>query len=667
MPILPATPASFRHEYGIDCLRHLPQADLHAPFGTTYGVVRPGEATTPHRHHEGETFQIAKGRGRMAIEGEPDREVGPGDLVFLPAHAEHQLTNVGADDLTFYSVWWEEPTLAATAAPARRLVIVAPPTPNGDLHLGHLSGPYLAADAHARQLRMRRTEARYLTGADEYQSYVAKAAEAAGTTPPALAKGFGDGVAATLDAFGADVARFTTPGRDAGYAPFVRAFFDRLVATGAVERREVDTLWCDGCAMNLYEAWVAGHCPHCGEATSGNGCEACFRPNDCQDLVDPRCTRCGQEAEVRTDVRWFFPLEPHRAFLAAFWDGCAMAPHLRALAATLAAGELPAVGVSHRAAWGIPAPGLDGHVIYEWLEMAAGFLHAAEETGGWEVAWKSAEADVVQFFGMDNAFFFLTLLPAALRAFDDAIRMPTALLTNEFYRLDGLKFSTSRRHAIWGDEALAHAHRDVWRFVLAADRPEAAQTSFSMPEAARLVAQELAGAWGGWLRALDGRAAGRPAPASSLAFADVAAFRARVRGHQADLAEAYAAPTFSLRRVARVLSALVADARAFGEAQAFLADAPALADRHAAAIAAELAAARALALGAWPLMPGFAGDLLGALGEPSGALGAPRWDADATPLPAGRVVGDLAAPAAIFDDAAASLAALAAGRTRVPA
>ncbi|WP_368737243.1 class I tRNA ligase family protein, partial [Acinetobacter baumannii] len=33
------------------------------------------------------------------------------------------------------------------------LVTAGPPTPNGDLHLGHLSGPYLAGDILTRYLR----------------------------------------------------------------------------------------------------------------------------------------------------------------------------------------------------------------------------------------------------------------------------------------------------------------------------------------------------------------------------------------------------------------------------------------------------------------------------------------------------------------------------------
>src|SRR5436309_1778558 len=36
------------------------------------------------------------------------------------------------------------------ASTGREVVIIGPPpTPNGDLHVGHMAGPYLAADVHA--------------------------------------------------------------------------------------------------------------------------------------------------------------------------------------------------------------------------------------------------------------------------------------------------------------------------------------------------------------------------------------------------------------------------------------------------------------------------------------------------------------------------------------
>ena len=36
---------------------------------------------------------------------------------------------------------------------ARTIVICPFATPNGPLHIGHLAGPYLAADVHARHVR----------------------------------------------------------------------------------------------------------------------------------------------------------------------------------------------------------------------------------------------------------------------------------------------------------------------------------------------------------------------------------------------------------------------------------------------------------------------------------------------------------------------------------
>ena len=43
----------------------------------------------------------------------------------------------------------------------RAIVTITPPTPNGDLHLGHLSGPFLAADVCARTLRQADPTNRY--------------------------------------------------------------------------------------------------------------------------------------------------------------------------------------------------------------------------------------------------------------------------------------------------------------------------------------------------------------------------------------------------------------------------------------------------------------------------------------------------------------------------
>src|SRR2546430_12700278 len=58
------------------------------------------------------------------------------------------------------------------------LVVVAPPpTPNGDLHVGHLAGPYLSADVFTRFERLRGRAVVSAISTDENQTYVVTTAE----------------------------------------------------------------------------------------------------------------------------------------------------------------------------------------------------------------------------------------------------------------------------------------------------------------------------------------------------------------------------------------------------------------------------------------------------------------------------------------------------------
>jgi mannose-6-phosphate isomerase-like protein (cupin superfamily) len=83
------------------------------PFGTGWLVVEPGRRTKPHNHHEHETFFILRGRGRMTAGGD-SREVGPGDVVYLPPFGDHILENLSpCEDLHFLSIWWEDPAVLA--------------------------------------------------------------------------------------------------------------------------------------------------------------------------------------------------------------------------------------------------------------------------------------------------------------------------------------------------------------------------------------------------------------------------------------------------------------------------------------------------------------------------------------------------------------------------
>ena len=67
--------------------------------------VAPGVTTRWHRVvGTVERYVILHGSGRMEVAGLPPTQVGPGDVVIIPADCPQRITNTGADDLLFLAV-----------------------------------------------------------------------------------------------------------------------------------------------------------------------------------------------------------------------------------------------------------------------------------------------------------------------------------------------------------------------------------------------------------------------------------------------------------------------------------------------------------------------------------------------------------------------------------
>jgi methionyl-tRNA synthetase len=658
--------------YNIKCQVLYPwEGVVNTPFGAAWAIVKPGGSTKHHGHQEGETFFFAQGHGVMRI-GDDTHEVKAGDVCFQPPFTQHILTNTSeTEDLLFLTVYWEDlklwqgrpeaetPAISAgrAARPERMLVTAAPPTPNGDLHLGHLSGPYLAGDILRRYLRLRGVDARYAFGTDDNQSYVQFKGEQLGLGATEAADRFAADIAATLKAAEIELDLFSRPNTSPTHVPLVQAFFKRLYDTGKLVEREAPSPWCETCRRYLFEAHIRGGCPHCGSTTGGNSCEDCGRPNDC-DLIDPVCTHCGATPVPRPFKRLYFPLARYERELKEFHLKVGMNPSLRSLLEQVLSAGLPDIAVTHIADWGIPVPvpGYEEQTIYVWCEMAPRYLSYAQELNltlglsgadaadaadtDWSRYWKSDRAAVVQCFGFDNGFFYGILVPALLLAFDPGIRLPDALVMNEFYRLDGLKFSTSRRHAIWGREMIAQVPADVVRFYLAYSGPETEGTNFTREEFTATVERELLGAWQPWLCRLGERVArdfGGTVPATGDWLPEHRRFYARLEELLAAAAEAYEPRTFSPQQATRTAIELVRSARRFGRAEENWQRVPARGEERRTAISLELLAVKALALIVAPIMPQLAARLWRELGFPT-PLAEHRWEERPTWVPGGQRV-----------------------------
>jgi len=178
---------------------------LKRPFRGAVAILAVDGCSTMHAHLEGEIFVIMEGRARVETD-QGSALLEGGDAAELGSLERHRVYNIDpVRRLLYLKLWWPgELNLPAAdqSEPQPQLTIVTatPPTPNGDLHLGHISGPYLRADIFTRYLRMKGRPAIYLTGLDDHQSYVATKAASRGEKPDDTASLYGQMIEASWKA-----------------------------------------------------------------------------------------------------------------------------------------------------------------------------------------------------------------------------------------------------------------------------------------------------------------------------------------------------------------------------------------------------------------------------------------------------------------------------------
>nr|WP_200985110.1 class I tRNA ligase family protein [Rhizobium rhizogenes]QCL09180.1 tRNA synthetases class I family protein [Rhizobium rhizogenes]QCL09814.1 tRNA synthetases class I family protein [Rhizobium rhizogenes] len=614
-------------------------ASRQAPFIASWVVIEPGRATTPHRHDEFESFLVISGEGQ--VYGDAGSEfIEVGSLVEFSPFDRHYLTNTSNTDLVLVSLVWRDPYAAAAIAgtprrstlAAREFVISAPPTPNGDLHLGHISGPYLGADIRRRYSLMLGINAIHVTGTDDFQSYVGAKAAQLGTTPDHTADQFSARIQGTLQSLGIETAYFNRPLHTQSYCDGVVELFNRLVSSGAIYEASMPALYDAEDDRYLWEFAVSGGCPNCGKTTGGNICEDCGHPNVCTDLANPCSTYSSKEPVVRQTKRMHFRLSQFQNDLVRFHEERASPPKLRAVLEQMIARGLPDVAVTHPSDWGMKTslPGYDGQVLWAWVEMALGYLvtlNALSADAGTPTN-TFPEAEITQFFGFDNSFYYAVLFPALYMALDQAKKPAISFVFNEFYLLDQRKFSTSRNHAVWAHEFVEVQHPDLIRFYLAWTRPETKRTNFGIAHFFEVTKSEIID-WQNWVIDLSARVLKGfhgTVPDSGTWTSSQKVFLAKLQAHIDAIASCYQTATFSPQTAMRLCSELVRATKQFREENVHWAGLPRYFGEFRTAIVLEVTAARLLAMTASPTIPVFCAWIWQSLGDEAG-MGEMAWPA----------------------------------------
>jgi methionyl-tRNA synthetase len=607
----------------------------NAPINCRVLYLAPGARTTEHHHHDSEMWFIVSGQGLLSVDSTM-QAVGPGDVIRLRPLVAHSIANGSPEDaLIFLTIWWQDfHALKASHRAAAcevdvdqpvHLLLPAFPTPNGKLHLGHLGGPYVAADVLRRALRLLATPAYTLLGTLGHMNHVAVAAARRDEPYYTTAQYYTDSIKATLSALDIEWDAFVEPRPTAHYARLTHDIFGTLLKGGVIIEKDglVHRRPSDGAI--LFEAQVSGTCPFCSADASANDCEACGRFHDDGQTVDGHCAATGEALELISMRRLYLRLETVRDALGEFRSQAVMCVEMRSFVDAVLSDSLPDVGITHVAEYGVSVPliGYDRQRLNSYFEHAGRLLTAIQRLCGNDAAqdaWRSWLAQrpikLVPIFGVDNCFMRGILFPALLAAYAKALIRPDTMITNKFMLLDGKKFSTSRQHAIWGDEFVKTKGVDVVRFFLAAIRPEAVESNFTLAAFDSTFSAVLRGLWQAWLSAVQQRLAGD----FGFIVPEAGPWTDEARRFYGDLLDAcdrvrraYLPESFSTVRACAELNHFVELALRFDRATTVRHQ---LRSRETSThMALQLMAVRAVALAASPVMPRFARGVLCVLGE----------------------------------------------------
>jgi len=444
----------------------------------------------------------------------------------------------------------------------RYIVIVPPPTPNGNLHVGHFAGPILASDVFSRACRARGDEVLFATGTDDSQSYVVTTAARREVSPDALCKRSTEEIEDSLTQLEISIDGFAP--FDSEYRSTCLKFLTELFDAGKFVWKDKE-FFVRANGEVLYEAFVKGLCPTCLAVTCGGLCESCGHPNNFAEVTEPFVALNPTEPMTRQRFRILvLELERYRGQLEAYYaaKGRFLRPHIRRLMDELFAAPLPDFPITYPGSWGLPAPfeGASGQVINAWAEGMPASMYctavAARRRGlacpAADTLWRSEHGfKLLYFMGFDNSYFWGMSHLALLMAFDGRYILPDMMVTNEFYELENEKFSTSKGHVIWAPQIAEEYARDATRFHLCWTNPEHHRTNFSRREMEKLILGRVAPAWKSLVENAQELLSRIPSAATHLSFAD--ASRVRVDKMRQTIGACYDAKTFSLRDAANLI------------------------------------------------------------------------------------------------------------------
>jgi len=378
-------------------------------------------------------------------------------------------------------------------------------------------GAYLPADIFVRYHRLIGSDVLYICGTDDHGVANTLGAEQEGVPYKEYVDRGWRTWKSVCDALRISFDNFSQTSRPDPQYPLSQEFFLRLLKNGRIVRRDVKQLYSPKTGRFLADRYVRGECYRCGFPDArGDECPKCGSWLEATQLRNPR-SQTDPDDRLALRDSWQYELD-----LAPFAKDPAVRPWLEAFRARLKPnvstfvfdkmieGEgLESRPITRDLPWGVPLPtrdldgsaieGVEGKVLYVWFDAPIGYISSTIEWArahdrDWRRYWVRRRGEegarLIHFIGKDNITFHCIVFPAMLAwqtlDRDDLIGprtgeeyvLPENVPANEFFNLEGKKFSKSEGVYLDINDFVGEYGADRTRFYLISAMPETADSDF---------------------------------------------------------------------------------------------------------------------------------------------------------------------------------------------
>jgi methionyl-tRNA synthetase len=445
------------------------------------------------------------------------------------------------------------------------------------MHLGHASGPYVVADILRRALELRGQQPIYVAGTLGHQEHIAVTAKAEGLSYYQLAERNTRAIKESFYRLQIKTDVFLEPRPTERFHEIVLDLFEILSKAGAVVERETAVPFDQQSGHFVVDGQVYGVCPHCGSHAFGMECEGCGGFVLDSELGSPT-NRAGVRLAHKPLRRMFLRLDKLSAQLNKFRNTAILPVQAKSFVDSWLTRGLPEVCVTNPLSEGVRVPlaGYEDQRFTVCFEYVPRHFVAVEEwaarngrKSSWREIDRQGDIELSIFFGSDNSFGRLLMIPAVTSAVGAESLVPRRCFFNHFLLLDGSKFSTSRNHAVWVNEFADEENSDMVRFFLAMIHPDTQETNFALSEFRAHVAKFWRGDLAALVRSLRLRLqmlGNQSIPPAGTWGRDEIRFYRRIMEIDGLIDHWYRLDTFNPSLIARELELFVRDAVSFGNA-----------------------------------------------------------------------------------------------------